>query len=95
VATFFAPSIQCIVEAVKEQSRVAHKPFTVRPIGYHVRYSLAKVHVQHVVLVGGFASSDWLYNCVSAALEPEGFIVIRPENHLYAGTLQVIFLLAD
>ncbi|KAH6897924.1 hypothetical protein BKA70DRAFT_745447 [Coprinopsis sp. MPI-PUGE-AT-0042] len=64
VAMFFAPSIQCIVDAVKEQSRVAHKPFT------------------HVVLVGGFASSDWLYERVSAALSPQGFVVIRPENHL-------------
>ncbi|KAF5317127.1 hypothetical protein D9611_003509 [Ephemerocybe angulata] len=64
VARFFEPSITCIVNAVKEQRRLAHKPFS------------------HVVLVGGFASSDWLYEKVKERLSPEGFNVIRPENHL-------------
>ncbi|KAG2015040.1 hypothetical protein CC2G_008346 [Coprinopsis cinerea AmutBmut pab1-1] len=64
VARFFEPSVACVIEAVREQRRLAHKPFT------------------HVVLVGGFASSDWLYERVAEALAPEGFNVIRPENHL-------------
>lgn len=64
VAQFFEPSITCVVNAVREQRRNAHKPFS------------------HVVLVGGFASSDWLYDNVREHLEPEGFSVIRPENHL-------------
>jgi len=64
VADFFKPSIECIVEAVREQRRLAHKPFT------------------HVVLVGGFACSDWLYDSVAKVLAPEGFSVIRPDNHL-------------
>lgn len=64
VAEFFEPSVSCIVGAVLDQRRLAHKPFS------------------HVVLVGGFASSDWLYSKVTERLEPEGFNVIRPENHL-------------
>ncbi|TFK22632.1 hypothetical protein FA15DRAFT_671328 [Coprinopsis marcescibilis] len=64
VAEFFEPSINCVVEAVKEQWRLSHKPFS------------------HVVLVGGFSSSDWLFQRVSDTLQPQGFHVIRPENHL-------------
>ncbi|KAF8805124.1 hypothetical protein BYT27DRAFT_7339733 [Phlegmacium glaucopus] len=43
VAQFFQPSVDCIVKAVLDQKRIAHKP------------------IFHVVLVGGFAASDWLY----------------------------------
>ncbi|KAJ2932548.1 hypothetical protein H1R20_g4563, partial [Candolleomyces eurysporus] len=64
VAQFFEPSITCVVNAVREQRKNAHKPFS------------------HVVLVGGFASSDWLYDNVRERLGPDGFNVIRPENHL-------------
>ncbi|TEB37919.1 hypothetical protein FA13DRAFT_1785787 [Coprinellus micaceus] len=64
ISGFFEPSISCVVNAVREQRTLAHKPFT------------------HVVLVGGFASSDWLFEKVSERLNPEGFKVIRPENHL-------------
>jgi len=64
VASFFKPSIQCIVDSVQEQRRKAHKKFT------------------HVVLVGGFAASDWLYKQVSEALTKKGFSVVRPDYYV-------------
>ncbi|KAF8161589.1 hypothetical protein B0H34DRAFT_385803 [Crassisporium funariophilum] len=64
VSSFFEPSVRCIVEAVKEQRRSAHKNFT------------------HVVLVGGFAASDWLYKKVSESLQPLGYTVVRPDHHV-------------
>ncbi|KIK02869.1 hypothetical protein K443DRAFT_5765 [Laccaria amethystina LaAM-08-1] len=36
--------------------------------------------VTHVVLVGGFAASDWLRNEVQKVLRPHGLDTIRPEN---------------
>lgn len=41
-----------------------------------------EVTFQHILLVGGFASSDYLYNRLQALLEPSGFRVVRPENHV-------------
>ncbi|KAH6897540.1 hypothetical protein BKA70DRAFT_751100 [Coprinopsis sp. MPI-PUGE-AT-0042] len=38
--------------------------------------------IKHVVLVGGFSASDWLYSKVDEALKPKGLNVIRPENHV-------------
>ncbi|KAF8805120.1 hypothetical protein BYT27DRAFT_7243300 [Phlegmacium glaucopus] len=64
VAQFFQPSVDCIVKAVLDQKRIAHKP------------------IFHVVLVGGFAASDWLYTKVHDVLSPLGLNIIRPENHV-------------
>ncbi|KAF5317094.1 hypothetical protein D9611_003520 [Ephemerocybe angulata] len=64
VASFFEPSVRCIVNGVLEQRRQAHRPVT------------------HVVLVGGFAASDWLFARVLEALRPHGMLVVRPENHV-------------
>ncbi|KAF8873975.1 hypothetical protein CPB84DRAFT_1817940 [Gymnopilus junonius] len=54
VAQFFQPSIDCIVNAVLDQRKIAQKS------------------ISHVILVGGFAQSPWLYAKVQSALEPEG-----------------------
>jgi len=35
---------------------------------------------QHVVLVGGFADSDWLFEKVRTTLTQRGLAVIRPES---------------
>ncbi|KAF8161604.1 hypothetical protein B0H34DRAFT_386789 [Crassisporium funariophilum] len=64
VASFFEPSIDCIIDAVTEQRRTAHKKFT------------------HVVLVGGFAASDWLFKKVSESLKKLGYSVVRPDHHV-------------
>ena len=41
------------------------------------------VYFQHVVLVGGFAASDWLFSKVYELLTPVGLNVVRPENHVW------------
>ncbi|KAJ3512906.1 hypothetical protein NMY22_g15199 [Coprinellus aureogranulatus] len=64
VATFFEGSVNCIVNATKEQVKMAHKP------------------ISYVVMVGGFAANDWLFNKVEEGLKSEGISVIRPENHV-------------
>ncbi|TFK21092.1 hypothetical protein FA15DRAFT_672873 [Coprinopsis marcescibilis] len=38
--------------------------------------------IKHVVLVGGFSASDWLYSKIDEVLSPKGLNVIRPENHV-------------
>jgi len=38
--------------------------------------------IKHVVLVGGFSASDWLFTKVGEALAPKGLNVIRPDNHV-------------
>lgn len=38
--------------------------------------------ISHVVLVGGFAASDWLFNKVHEVLTPLGLNVLRPESHV-------------
>ncbi|KAF8805180.1 hypothetical protein BYT27DRAFT_7192857 [Phlegmacium glaucopus] len=63
VASFFQPSVDCIVKAVLDQKKIAHKP------------------IFHVVLVGEFAASDWLFTKVHEALTPLGLNIVRPKNH--------------
>jgi len=36
--------------------------------------------ISHVVIVGGFAASDWLFSKVDELLTPLGLIILRPEN---------------
>jgi hypothetical protein len=38
--------------------------------------------ISHVVLVGGFAASDWLFTKVNELLTPFGLNVVRPGNHV-------------
>ncbi|TEB26535.1 hypothetical protein FA13DRAFT_1888794 [Coprinellus micaceus] len=64
VASFFEPSIKCIVDAIKDQIKTAHK------------------RISHVVLVGGFASSDWLFTQVQSRLSGDGLNTIRPEIYV-------------
>lgn len=40
------------------------------------------VFSQHVILVGGFSGSDYLFEQVSQALLAKGFTVVRPDNHV-------------
>ena len=85
VAQFFQPSIDCIVKAVLEQKSSAHKTISVSLyttlFGYH--YANHFLYFQHVVLVGGFAASNWLFSKVHELLTPVGLNVVRPENHVW------------
>ncbi|KAF6752246.1 hypothetical protein DFP72DRAFT_991107 [Ephemerocybe angulata] len=64
VASFFEPSVKCIVDSVLDMIKSGHKS------------------IKHVVLVGGFSASDWLFNKVEEVLQPKGLNVIRPESHV-------------
>ncbi|KAJ3525317.1 hypothetical protein NMY22_g10627 [Coprinellus aureogranulatus] len=43
---------------------------------------VAHRQMTHVVLVGGFAASDWLFERVKEGLKVHGMNVVRPENHV-------------
>ena len=84
VARFFQPSIDCIVTAVLKQRKSAHKTISVSLYMLFIKYRFPNHHLylQHVVLVGGFAESDWLFNKVYEMLTPLGLNIVRPESHL-------------
>ena len=42
---------------------------------------------KYIVLVGGFAASDWLFSEVEKRLADDGLRLIRPHSHLYAPVL--------
>ena len=86
IAQFFQPSIDCIVKAVLEQMNSAHKTISV---GLNLYSSFFRhcfpihlLYFQHVVLVGGFSASDWLFSKVYESLTPLGLNVVRPENQV-------------
>jgi len=38
---------------------------------------------QHVVLVGGFSASDWLFSEAERQLADQGLVLLRPDNQGY------------
>jgi len=82
VAKFFEPSVDCIVSAVLEQREKAHKPISVCLFWFSWFPFVLNVAFQHIVLVGGFAASDWLFNQVHQKLLPHGLNIVRPPNHV-------------
>jgi len=81
VAMFFEPSVECIVKSVLDQCKVAHPLISVR-ISVFLVTLCPEPTFQHVVLVGGFAASDWLFTQICDKLLPHGLNIIRPENHV-------------
>ena len=80
--------MNCIVKAVLDQRKGAHQTISVSHLFFCLEYIFASCYLrfsqfQHVVLVGGFAASDWLFNKVHDALSPLGLNILRPENHVY------------
>ena len=84
IAQFFQPSINCIVKAALEQKNSAHKTISVSLCStlFTYRFPDHLLYFQHVVLVGGFAASDWLFSKVYESLSPLGLNIVRPENHV-------------
>ena len=85
VAQFFQLSIDCIVKAVLEQKNSAHKTISVSLVtcySLNIGFQTIFFIFQHVVLVGGFAASDWLFSRVYELLTPLGLNIVRPENHV-------------
>ena len=83
IAQFFQPSVDCIVKAVLEQRNSAHVTISVSICTLFLKYLFPNhLYFQHVVLVGGFAASDWLFTKVYELLIPLGVNIVRPENHV-------------
>ena len=84
IAGFFQPSIDCIVKAVLQQKNSAHKTISVSLCASFFKYLFPNyvLYFQHVVLVGGFAASDWLFTKTYELLTPLGLNIVRPENHV-------------
>jgi hypothetical protein len=84
VAQFFQPSIDCVLKAVLEQRNSAYKTISVSFYASFFKYRFPNhlLYFQHVVLVGGFAASDWLFSKVHEILTPLGLTIVRPENHV-------------
>ena len=79
---FFQPSIDCIVTAVLGQQNMSETPISVRCKDSCVNLNSVYRAIQHVVLVGGFAASDWLFENLQSSLAPAGLNVLRPENYV-------------
>ena len=73
------------VKAILAQRNSAHKTISVSLYWSFLNYKFPNNHLyfQHVVLVGGFASSDWLFFKVYELLTPLGLNIVRPENHVW------------
>ena len=84
VAQFFQPTIDCIVRAVLEQKSSAYETISVSFKMLFFKYCFLNhpLYFQHVVLVGGFAASDWLFYKLHDLLAPVGLNVVRPDNHV-------------
>ena len=84
VALFFQPSLDCIVKAVLEQKNNANNMISVCFNTSFFKYHFPNhfLYFKHVVLLGGFAASDWLSAKITELLTPLGLNVICPENHV-------------
>ncbi|KAJ7157441.1 hypothetical protein C8R46DRAFT_1226024 [Mycena filopes] len=64
VAQFFKPSLNAILQSVKDQCNISNVP------------------VSSVLLVGGFAASEWLYSELKKSINSQGLEVSRPDSHV-------------
>ncbi|TEB26212.1 hypothetical protein FA13DRAFT_1737620, partial [Coprinellus micaceus] len=84
VAMFFEPSVQCIVETPHSGGLSTFAKQRVKWIAGGVEKVLkpGARNNTHVVLVGGFGSSDWLLKQLKKELEPLGLTVIKPDLYV-------------
>ncbi len=86
VASFFEPSIKCIIDGVLSQRRIAYASISVSafvPSSINFRYcTVSYLSGQTVFLVGGFAASDYLFKRVKEGLESHGLQVYRPDTQV-------------
>lgn len=83
IASFFEPSIQCIVNGVMEQQRLSTKPVTVSFYVVPLSRIIKLTGLETVFLVGGFSASDYLFSELEKRLTPRGFSVCRPDPYLW------------
>jgi hypothetical protein len=78
--TLFEPCLAAIIEAIQQQMATAIVPVTVRR-SLAVFFFLL-TFFKAVMLVGGFAASDWLFSSLQSHLEGIGLRFSRPDGHL-------------
>lgn len=83
VASFFEPSVQCIVKSIKDQCRASTVEISVCILSLLFLLILKRTSYKSVFLVGGFAASDWLYTKLKEAFASQGLDVSRPDSHVY------------
>lgn len=81
VASFFQPSIDCITETMEDICEHSTYPISVSRGSFYQTFSESEFENQHVVLVGGFSASEWLYKRLAAAVEPRKLQILRPQVH--------------
>jgi hypothetical protein len=82
VASFFAPCITVIEDAVRAQRAAANAPISV---SFSVPPSFMAPHdAKYVMLVGRFAMNQWLFASLQTQLQVEGLNVCRPDCYLWA-----------
>jgi hypothetical protein len=82
VASFFYPSVNAIVEAVHAQKVQADVPINV--MSFSVIVTTAHYFgLKTIILVGGFAASDWLFSKLRQSLSPNEVTFFRPDRHVY------------
>jgi hypothetical protein len=79
--TLFEPCLAAIIEAIQQQMAAAIVPVTVRKS--RAEKSKKLTFFKSVMLVGGFAASDWLFTSLQSHLEGIGLRFCRPDGHLY------------
>ena len=95
VAEWFAPFVLCIIDAILQQKK-AGLSISVSRTPCSLLCSVLKCF-QHVVMVGGFACSEWLCERVKRCLTPLGLNVFCSETHVLVTlfVLQVWFFLLN
>jgi hypothetical protein len=81
VATLFEPSIRATIQAIDKQLREAQTPVAVRPL-IRPAESLRHTCVKAVLLVGGFAASQWLFSNLRDYVEGRGLQFLRPDGQV-------------
>ena len=80
VATLFMPCLTAIIEAIQQQKAASLVPVTVS--SFILIFTTLTVF-KAVMLVGGFAASDWLFSNLQSHLERHDLRFSRPDGHLY------------
>jgi hypothetical protein len=83
MVTFFEPSIVTIQDAIKRQMDSAVARITVSEPYQSSPFLNHTTPVKAVLMVGGFAASDWLFSKLQAYLQGQGVRFVRPDGHLY------------
>ena len=81
IAKFFQPSVDCIVQAVLEQKKTARKEISVSE-PYLAKSLNIEGLLEHVIMVGGFAGSDYLFKQIELQLMKTELVLLRPDNRL-------------